>query len=225
MRIKPDHTAFVQEKLGRMEQQIGILNEELALVRRVLAMQRNDHNNIASFQKEFSEKEQQIETLKEELAYYKNISRALQKDHSFRKGVIERAAEGVCVCHEIPESPYVRFTVWNARMLDITGYTLEEINIKGWYQTMYPNPGVQKKAVRRMRQMRTGNDLHGERWEVVRSDGEKRILSISTSILKTEDGITHVLGLMLDVTEEERYRRQLETVLNELKTILDRAIS
>ena len=218
------HTAFVQEKLGRMEQQIGILNEELALVRRVLAMQRNDHNNIASFQKEFAEKEQQIETLNEELAYYKNISRARQKDHSFRKAVIERAAEGVCVCHEIPESPYVRFTVWNARMFDITGYSLEEINTKGWYQTMYPDPGVQEKVAQRMQQMREGNDLRGERWEVVRSDGEKRILSISTSILKTEDGITHVLGLMLDVTEEARYRQQLESMLAELKTVLNRSL-
>ena len=187
MQIKPDNTVFAQEKLGRMEQQ--------------------------------------IETLKEELAYYKNISKILQKDHSFRKAVIERAAEGVCVCHEIPESPYVRFTVWNARMLDITGYTLEEINTKGWYQTMYPDPGGQEKAVQRMRQMREGNDLRGECWEVVRSDGEKRILSISTSVLRAEDGITHVLGLMLDVTEEARYRQQLETLLNELKTILNRAIA
>ncbi|MCW5214629.1 hypothetical protein VU13_04915, partial [Desulfobulbus sp. US5] len=55
------------------------------------------------------------------------------------------------------------------------------------------------------------------RWEVVRSDGEKRILSISTSVLKADDGVIHVLGLMMDVTEEERHRQHLETVLNELK--------
>ncbi|MCI5141478.1 MAG: hypothetical protein D3909_07085 [Candidatus Electrothrix sp. ATG1] len=91
--------------------------------------------------------EQQVTTLNEELVYYKKISKALQKDYSFRKGVIERAAEGVCVCHEIPESPHVHFTVWNARMIDITGYTLEDINSKGWYQTMYPDPTVQEKVI------------------------------------------------------------------------------
>lgn len=224
MRIIPDNTGLAQEKLGRMEQEVGTLNKELAHVRRMLAMQDNDHNNIAFLQQEFAKMEQQIETLNEELAYYKNISRARQKDHSFRKAVIERAAEGVCVCHEIPESPYVRFTVWNARMFDITGYSLEEINTKGWYQTMYPDPSVQEKVVQRMQQMREGNDLRGERWEVVRSDGEKRILSISTSVLKTEDGITHVLGLMLDVTEEARYRQQLESMLAELKAVLNRSL-
>jgi PAS domain S-box-containing protein len=182
-------------------------------------------DNASISQEEFAELEQQVETLNEELAYYKKVSKALQKDHSFRKGVIERAAEGVCVCHDIPESPHVRFTVWNTRMVDITGYSLEEINTKGWYQAMYPDPAVQEKAIKRMNQMREGNDLHGERWEVVRSDGEKRILSISTSVLTADDGVIHVLGLMMDVTEEERHRQHLETVLNELKTILDRSLA
>ncbi|MCI5141477.1 MAG: hypothetical protein D3909_07080 [Candidatus Electrothrix sp. ATG1] len=73
--------------------------------------------------------------------------------------------------------------------------------------------------------MREGNDLRGERWEVVRADGKKRILSISTSILTTDDQVTHVLGLMLDVTAQEVYRQHLETILNELKAILNRPVA
>ena len=64
----------------------------------------------------------------------------------FRKAVIERAAEGLCVCREIAEHPYVQFTVWNARMTEITGYTMEEVNRRGWYQTVYHDPAVQAKA-------------------------------------------------------------------------------
>ena len=103
-------------------------------------------DNASISQEEFAGLEQQVETLNEELAYYKKISKALQKDHSFRKGVIERAAEGVCVCHDIPESPHVRFTVWNARMVDITGYSLEEINTKGGIK-----PCTQTRLFRRKR--------------------------------------------------------------------------
>ena len=67
--------------------------------------------------------------------------------------------------------------------------------------------------------MREGKDLHGERWDIARSDGQKRIFSISTALLTTDDGFTHVLGLMLDITEEETYRRHLEKEINDLKKI------
>lgn len=124
--------------------------------------------------------------------------------------MIERAAEGICVCHVIPEYPFVQFTVWNDRMKDITGYSIEEINRLGWYQSMYPDPEIQERARQRMTQMREGENLRYERWEITRADREKRTLGISTSILTTNDGLIHVLALMQDVTDEERYRRQLE---------------
>lgn len=52
------------------------------------------------------------------------------------EAIIEHTAEGLCVCHEVPEHPFVQFTVWNRRMIEITGYTMEEINQLGWYQTV-----------------------------------------------------------------------------------------
>ena len=181
-------------------------------------MTKQDKNTSFS-QAELEALQAQVQTQSKELARYKQIEKELQQEHSFRKAVIERAAEGVCVCHAIPIHPYVEFTVWNTRMTEITGYTLEEINIKGWNQTMYPDPVNQKKAQERMGQMREGKDLHGERWEVVRSDGQQRMFSISTALLTTDDGLTHVLGLMLDVTKEESYRQNLEKEITALKKI------
>ena len=35
--------------------------------------------------------------------------------------------------HGIEEFPYIRFTVWNKRMFELTGYTIDEINHSGWY--------------------------------------------------------------------------------------------
>jgi PAS domain S-box-containing protein len=89
-------------------------------------------------------------------------------------------------------------------MTEITGYTMAEINRRGWYQALYPDPVVQTRAVERMQCMREGDDLHTEEWPVVRADGEPRIFSISTAVTRIGEGGAHVLGLMRDVTEQRR---------------------
>ncbi|NWG04699.1 MAG: PAS domain S-box protein, partial [Syntrophaceae bacterium] len=153
----------------------------------------------------------------------KQAEDALKQESSFRNTIIEHATEGLCVCHEIAEFPYVTFTVWNNRMTQITGYTMDEINRLGWYQTMYPDPEIQNQAIERMNRMRRGDDLLDEDWKITRADGEERVLSISTSVLQTGDGIIHVLALMHDATEhkhademvrqsEEKYRTILENI-------------
>ncbi len=134
---------------------------------------------------------------------------ARKRDEHFRDSIIRRAAEGLCVCHDIPEEPFVRFTVWNDRMVEITGHTMEEINAKGWYQSLYPNAEVRQRAIDRMNQMREGKDLRGEEWDIVRADGQPRVIRISTSVLHHESGQTHVLGIMEDATEKRRLQEQL----------------
>jgi len=128
---------------------------------------------------------------------------------SFASAVIDRATQGLCVCHQLEEYPFVRFTVWNERMVEITGYTIEEINRLGWYQTMYPDSEVQMKARERMERMRKGDDLNGEEWQIIRRDGTKRLLSMSTTLLETDDGITHVLALMHDISQQRRDQEKL----------------
>jgi PAS domain S-box-containing protein len=171
------------------------------------------HDEIAALQ-------QRVQALEAEAAEHERTQRLLREEYSFRQGVIERAAEGICVCYAITEYPFVQFTLWNHRMEAISGYSMEEINHLGWYQSMYPDPDIQERARQRMAQMREGEDLRYERWEIKRADGEKRTLGISTSLLKTNDGLTHVLGLMQDVTDEERYRRQLQRRLADLEGLL-----
>jgi len=164
--------------------------------------------------------QRRIEELEAELVELERMRQLLHEEHSFRKGVIERAAEGICVCHAIPEYPFVQFTLWNPRMEGITGYSMEQINRLGWYQSIYPDPEIQEKARQRMSKMRDGEDLVYERWEITRADGEKRTVGISTSILTTHDNQIHVLALMQDVTDEERYRRQIESRLSTLEGLL-----
>jgi PAS domain-containing protein len=70
--------------------------------------------------RDITERRQAEETLKEQTKTLNNI--------------LEKAADGICVCHNISEEPYVRFTHWNPRMTEITGYSIEEINRFGWHQ-------------------------------------------------------------------------------------------
>jgi len=129
---------------------------------------------------------------------------SILKESAFRDLIIQNAAEGLSVCHNIPDYPYVLFTIWNHRMTEITGYTMEEINKKGWYQTMYQDTELQARARKRMERMRLGEDMRGEAWEITRSDGEKRSVSITTSILEEDDKTVHVLALMDDITEHQK---------------------
>ncbi|MBN1187578.1 MAG: PAS domain S-box protein [Bacteroidales bacterium] len=146
----------------------------------------------------------------------------------FRNTIIKHAAEGLCVCHNINEFPYVKFTVWNDRMIDITGYTQDEINQKGWYQSLYPDPEIRQKAIDRMSSMREGDDIIAEEWNIKTKHNQDKAISISTSIIKTEQDQTHVMALMTDISEKQKYREAIEKhnkELQELNATKDRFFS
>ncbi len=134
----------------------------------------------------------------------KRTEQTLQQECAFSKAVIESAADGICVCHKIQHFPYVAFTVWNQRMTELTGYSMEEINSSGWYQSLYPNTDLRERARRRMDRMRLGDDLKAEEWHITRRDGKKRTVSISTSLLYKEADEVHVLAVIQDVTDKKR---------------------
>ncbi|MFZ2446052.1 MAG: PAS domain S-box protein [Syntrophobacteraceae bacterium] len=150
------------------------------------------------------------EELRSEIAERGRVEEALRREHSFRTAIIERAAEGLCVCHEIPDHPFVRFTVWNERMTEITGYAIEDVNRLGWYQSIHPEPRVQAKVIDRMARVRQGEDLISEEWQIIRADRRKRTVRISTSVLQSDDGLPHVLALMNDITEQKKAEAALK---------------
>lgn len=139
----------------------------------------------------------------------KQAEKELQEHTKMLEDVLNQAADGICVCHAISEKPYVRFTHWNPRMVEITGYTMDEINRFGWYQTMYPDPEVQKRAIERMASMRDGDDIQAEEWTITTKSGERRPLSISTAIVKKENEKTHVLATMQDISERKNAEQEI----------------
>ncbi len=157
-----------------------------------------------------------IADLESELHMYRSNAEQASSFEGFSLADIYHAADGVCVCHTINEFPFVEFTFWNRSMVDLTGYSLEEINRKGWYQSLYPDPDKQAEAIARMEAMRQGDNLLAETWEIIHADGKKRAIRISTSVLDHGDGVPRIIGIMYNVTEmqqaEETLRKEQQVL-------------
>lgn len=131
------------------------------------------------------------------------------QENRFRRQIMENMAEGLCVCRAVEVFPHVEFVVWNPQMETITGYSLEEINALGWYQSLYPDPDYQRRARERMERMRLGDNLQSEHWRITRKDGEKRTVSISTAMVFDPKGKVNVLAVIQDISD----RKQMEETL------------
>ncbi len=166
--------------------------------------------------------EQRIAALEEALRQQQAVDAATIGAESFNLQDLMHAADGVCVCHPIDHFPHIRFTFWNRRMVDLTGYTQEEINTRGWYQSVYPDPEVQIRAKARMGMMREGINLEAEEWEITRADGGKRTLRISTALLGPGSDKPSVLAIMQDVSDLRQSERLLRKEHQELKRELER---
>jgi PAS domain S-box-containing protein len=144
----------------------------------------------------------------------------LSENLATMEDLVDKAADGFAVCHNIDEEPYVRFTHWNPRMTEITGYTIDEINRLGWYQSMYPDADTRHQAIERMDRMRVGDNLQAEEWVVTTKGGKKKPLSISTSVIKEDSGKAHILAIMQDITDRKQAEEQVKASLKEKEVLL-----
>ncbi|PIZ38640.1 MAG: hypothetical protein COY36_05635 [Zetaproteobacteria bacterium CG_4_10_14_0_2_um_filter_55_20] len=129
-------------------------------------------------------------------AVIRRAEETLSREAAFREAIIDRAGEGLCVCRRLSYFPFVLFTVWNRRMHQITGYSMDEINRKGWFHALYPEPEHQQEAMERMNSTRRGNDQFSEESEITCADGEKRSVLVSTTTIVSESEEPHVLMII-----------------------------
>ena len=180
-------------------------------------------DQIESLRQQVARLQRQLDALRqsEEAGNSLEPQTALRQAHAFHLALIDGVAEGICACYVIEEFPYVRFAHWNRRMSQITGYTMEEINRLGWYQTLYPDAETSNRAAQRMERMRAGDHLVAEEWEIVRKDGERRTIAISTTFIHTEDGRPAVAAMMQDVSQRKQAERALLESQHENELLLE----
>lgn len=144
------------------------------------------------------ERKRLVQTLREE----EERSRSIK---AFCQAIIEQAAEGLCVYHEMPCYPYFEFTVWNSRMEEITGYTLDEINRLDWWQSI------------------GGQKLTGE-GEITRKDGQKRIISIFSAPIDAGKMPVNVLAMVHDITERKLADEALRASEEMYRSLVEQAV-
>ncbi|QHV01831.1 PAS domain S-box protein [Synechocystis sp. CACIAM 05] len=156
-----------------------------------------------------------VQCIVHDITLQKTIQAQLQRENYFRRQLLEKMVEGLFVCYEVEQFPFLQFTVWNPMMKNITGYSQEEINQCGWYETLYSH-GQPQEAVRvRMKAVALGLDMVKEEWQIIRRDGALRTVEISTALI-TSNNQTNILAVIQDITDQ---KRQLQIIQNNEATL------
>lgn len=69
--------------------------------------------------------------------------------------------------------------------------------------------------------MREGDDIQAEEWIITTKSREKKPLSISTSVIKEEDGKVHILAIMQDISERKKAEEKLKESENRYPQLLE----
>jgi PAS domain S-box-containing protein len=184
--------------LGRAAMQMG------AAIQRALA--------VASLKVAHQELEERVrertqallnanDLLADKILELRRVEKDLREESAFREAVIAHATEGLLVWHPIEEVPHIRFTVWNHRMEEITGFSMEEINQRGWIETMYDDAFTQAKVRESVKRLLEGEALVRQDRLIHRADGQRRTVIISSCMIPGLDNPKHVIAMVQDVTD------------------------
>lgn len=135
----------------------------------------------------------------------------LRAESDFREALIESATEGICAGYLCEDEPFVRMTVWNRRLREMTGFTQYDINRLGWYQSLFPDAADRGRVIARARRALAGEHLRGEEWVITTRDGQRRTLRVSTAPIPDAGpaGSLSMLAVMEDVTDHRRLEETL----------------
>lgn len=142
-----------------------------------------------------------IQVVVRDLTDSKRLATDVRKLNDFREKVIATAAEGICVCSPGSEFPYIRFSIWNDRMTEITGYTIEEINQVGLFGVIHPGDDGRDGARKLANHIWRCTDFIAKEQSFVRKDGTPRTVTVSISQIALEEGQVAAIALLHDITD------------------------
>ncbi|MBV7332492.1 PAS domain S-box protein [Chloroflexi bacterium TSY] len=135
----------------------------------------------------------------------KQMQDTLQHERDFLNAVVELASDGITVSDK-----QGNFLVYNRRMKEITGYSMEEAQRPEFPGVLYPDLAYRERAFASIESALYSERIGSEEWEMIRKDGEKRDVLISTRIF-THDVRKLMIGTVTDITRYKQAEAALQT--------------
>jgi|GEM_PF-1443097 len=137
------------------------------------------------------------------------------REEALYRSLVENAFDAI---YMLEDKHYVYV---NPRFCEITGYTFDELTDPEFdYEVLLP-PETSDLIENRYRARSSGREVPGGYTvEILKRSGERALVDVSTVSLAESQGEVRVLGIMRDVTERERARRELRESRRFLESIL-----
>ena len=140
----------------------------------------------------------------------KEVESQLKQANSFQQAVIRTATEGIGVCIASHKEPYLRFTIWNDQLKELTGYSLEEINQTDWLGRMVSHKLGRQFTLDRIGQLIEGDQLEEEEFEFINKHGERKNILVSSSQVAYGGNQSAIVFLVHDTTARFHIQKSLE---------------
>ena len=144
----------------------------------------------------------------------------LQKESNFRRLIIDFAAEGIFAFTGLENFPKLKFTLWNDRMVEITGYTIDEIN-KGGIDSVKCYPEISSAFSAMIENLIMNGRILSSEFEFRDRNGSQKILSVSASVIKQEFENDLVAGLITDLTERKKDEIKIKESEQNFRTLAE----
>lgn len=128
---------------------------------------------------------------------------------------------GLCIYSLKDLYPYMKVSVWNTYMTKITGYTIEEINEKGFYSIFSIKEEGIKFITNCIEKRSIDGNTKRHQYEIITKDGVEKIISVNSSIISTEDSKENIVILVKDITKYIILEQELREIEQRLNKIID----
>lgn len=158
---------------------------------------------------ESRELKERVRQLEAELACCHGKIDELDREHHYSRLLVEKALEGIAVCNVDKTSLEMTFSLWNDRMIEITGFSMDDVNEKGALNCFLRDSRQKKKARQRIRTVLKNRVLVREEWPCQSKDGRTQVLSLSPSLIDENENFVSFLFIVADLTKIKEMNQHL----------------
>lgn len=144
-----------------------------------------------------------------DISILKAIQMEVEKERNYSRVLIEKAHDGLAVCIIKKNTLDMDFTVWNDKMLEISGYSREYVNENSLICSFFKEQNQRDKIFRRLKRFIQLRASIQDEWLIDTKDSRQVNISFSASVLFESEDDLHILAIVRDITREKDLQMQL----------------